>query len=382
MGLSRLLVISVFLNIFLYSFMLLGHSVFSFNRNYYVLGAHHFMPDPRFSSPASFYLFPAIAQFDSQWYIKIASAGYSILPQTINQKNYMGILSYAFFPLYPLLLHLANLLFSDILLTSFVVAQLLYLADVASLYCLISRFFNRTLAAKTVLLFFLFPFSIFFRSYYAEGLYIFFLVWTVYLFLDRRYLASATLMSLTQVTKANTVILPLLFSAYLWRRTGTLRKPILYLFISYSLFAAWLVFNYLTTGSFFTFFTIQNNWRGTPLPPLISHLYFLLTEPVIRIHSMHGSKLDTLTAAVTGILLAKSYKKLPVVLWMTSLALYLTPLLSKDLLSFSRFQSLSFPLFLYYSRRVSSRAYFVTAGLFIILLSLTSLYFINWYWIG
>src|SRR5581483_10745435 len=95
------------INIALYFFIFFFQDKISFNIRNYTISAHHYLVDAR-SRGGSFDFLRALGQFDAQWYLKIAEKGYPENPQLIPNvnKDINSGLSYAFFPLYPLLLSL------------------------------------------------------------------------------------------------------------------------------------------------------------------------------------------------------------------------------------------------------------------------------------
>jgi hypothetical protein len=85
---------------------------------------------------------------------------------------------------------------------------------------------------------------------------------------------------------------------------------------------------------------------------------------------------------VSGVLLVKKRKLLPVKLWWIAFLLWLFPLLTTTPMSFMRYQTVSFPLFLMLANMLKGKVYLMILGLWIIGLLLVGLYFINWYWVG
>lgn len=95
----------VLLNILLYLFITLFYNRVPFNDYNYYNNAHHYFDDPRIEN-GNFNLIQSLGVWDAQWYLFIASEGYPKNPSTstVGDKSIMDALSYAFFPLYPLIL--------------------------------------------------------------------------------------------------------------------------------------------------------------------------------------------------------------------------------------------------------------------------------------
>lgn len=383
------LILFILINIALYFFIIQFHNLVRFNSLNYELNAHHYLPDTRFQG-RDFDLFNALGQFDAQWYLKIADSGYPKNPQVTNMedKRVMDGLTYAFFPLYPWLISLIDKFINNIELSAFVLTQVLLIANFVSLYFAVQKLFTSSLALKTVFLFFLYPLSIFYRSYFAEGLLLLLLIWFSYFLIQKRYVTSAIFISLLNITKGNILLLNLLFIYYWWQNQQKSQPKVSdYLVIGVIILTPllfWSGFNFIQTGHWDYFLAIQSYWFKAP--PIVVTIYnFALVTfflPFLPLHYFHASKIDSLMILVTLLLLVKSFKVLPRKLWWISFLVWLTPLLIKDTLSFSRLQIISFPLFIYLAMLLKRQVYFLTIFSFGILLFFMALLFINWYWIG
>src|SRR4029079_19651547 len=131
---NRILLVSltlfVFINVGLYFFIYGFHSLIPFDKHDYFIWYHHYFVDQS-SIDQPFNFFRAIDISDAPWYLRIASEGYPKNPQVvdISKKTIMDGLSYAYFPVYPLLLSFVNFLIQDIELTAFYVANLLLIVN-------------------------------------------------------------------------------------------------------------------------------------------------------------------------------------------------------------------------------------------------------------
>jgi hypothetical protein len=365
------------------------HSAFPFNQVNYVQNSHHFLVDPRVHD-GPFVLLRALGQYDAQWYLRIATNGYPAHPTNINlqDKTVMDGLTYAFFPLYPLLIATVNALVGNVELSAFLLSNLLIILNTISLFLLIQKLYNPSIAVKTTLLLFLFPFSIFFRSYFAEGLQLLFLIWFAYCMSQKRMLAAACMLACLNVTKGNSILLIVYFGMYLiWRTLAhqeKWRNTLIALLISVLPLAGWILFNYIQTGDPLYFHSVYQSWDSTPFylnaPKNVLSMVTLFSLPL---HYFERSFIEALIAIVTLVMLVFGWKRLPPSLWWISFLIWLTPFISHNLQSFSRYQSVSFPLFLFLALLLrSKKAYIPVAIIFSGLLLLTSLFFINWYWVG
>lgn len=367
------------------------NTLLPFNKDAYISSAHHFIADPRIEGKA-FNLVNALGQFDAQWYLKIAHDGYPTRPspQTLQNKQEMGGLRYAFYPLYPLAVGIVNRVVSHVELSAFLVSNLFLYINFGSLYFVISKLYNKGLAQKAVFLLFFFPFSVFFRSYFAEGVYLFLLIWFSYFLIKRKLLYSALFLCLLNITKANGILLNFLFLYVTLKefqlKKASLKKTALYLFIAGAGYLLWVAYVYKQTGDPFYFYSVLKAWypvQLSPPPPLYNVILFVYGLRLPLVHSVHFSQIDMAIAGVTAVLLASSRKFLKPELWWISFCLWILPLVTRDFASFSRYQSVSFPLFIYLAHLLKSRVSFSLAIIFMTIgFGVTFLCFVNWYWIG
>jgi hypothetical protein len=337
-----------------------------------------------------FTLLRGIGQYDAQWYLKIATSGYPNYPkaQPLIDKVSMGDLSYAFFPLYPLLIHIINLVISNIELSAFILTNILLLIIFFSLYFVISSVYNTHAAFKTIFLLFLFPFSIFFRSYFTEGLLLLEILWFSYFLIKKNWLASGLLLGASLVTRGTGLFLLPVFITILGKQVYakklSIKKSGFYLLLSLMPFFLWILYCYIHTGNGLYFYEVRKAWTTIPIHLMLLHnIVFVFFSSLLPIHGFHYSQLDNFFIIIAALLLILSWKKIYFELWFISFMLWLGPLLTTDTMSFTRYQTISFPLFLYLALLIKNKVKysiilaFLGCGLFIV-----SLYFVNWYWIG
>jgi hypothetical protein len=272
-------------------------------------------------------------------------------------------------------------------MAAFIFSNLLLAIGFSSLYLFISHFYSPGLAVKTVWLFFAFPFSIFYRSYYTENLLLILSIWFLYFLINRRFTISAIFLSLLNITKGRLFPLNLMFVCLLffyYRKHHTpFRHYLLPMLICMLPISIWIAFNYLSTGDPLFFSRVIDLWE--PAPPFISllkNLIVIINFPFLALHSFHSSQIDVFMLILSLILIYKCRAYLRRELWWFTFLITLFPLLVIDLMSFSRYQTLCFPLFLYVAAKLPRPAYFIVLTVMIPLLFITSLYFVNWYWVG
>lgn len=325
-----------------------------FNKSNYLYNAHHFLPDKRVQGKDE-NLIRSLGQFDAQWYLKIASDGYSPNPSNrdLNDKATLDGLTWGFFPLYPLSIHFLNVVFRDIEFSAFLLSNILICLNFLSLIFVISKFFNQNVAIKSAYLTLLFPFGIFFRSYFTENLFLLLLIWFSYFFLRNRYIVAGFLLGMLNVTRGSVYFVDILFAYFLTKdllkRKISLARYVLTLSLFCLPFFIWIYYNFTQTGDGLYFYKNQSLWFESEniFSPLLNNFKSLISIFYLPFHSFHASKVDILTTFIFGILIWRSKNVLPKKLWVTSILIWLLPILVKDTMSFSRFQSVNFPVFIY-----------------------------------
>ncbi|HSW87543.1 MAG TPA: hypothetical protein VLG12_00075 [Candidatus Saccharimonadales bacterium] len=372
------------LNISLYLFIYFFHAAIPFSTFDYTYNANHYKQDSRMVHK-KFSFINALGQYDAQWYLKIAEQGYPNHPDKLSvTKKMTGGLNYNFFPLLPVLIACVNVITKNIELSGFLVSNSILIAIFFSLYFVISRWFSRKVAVKTIFLLFLFPFSIFLRSYYTEGLRLLLFIWFCFGIQERKFTIAAVSVGLLTITSGITLfLLPyFLILLYILRKAYALSsKKLLYLgIIAISPLFLWMLFCFLQTQNPVYFVTTRFAWYR-PAFPLLHNIMLLFLLPWLPLRSFYGSQIDVLFILIMIVVACLSRKILPPFVWLTTLVLAFTPLIVQDSISFARFTSVLFPFFAYLGYVLKRKYYMFFLLTATIGLLGVSLLFINWYWI-
>ncbi|HSX08789.1 MAG TPA: hypothetical protein VLF93_01395 [Candidatus Saccharimonadales bacterium] len=380
------LVLFFVINTFLYSWIGLFHSSVPLNKFEYFTNANHYIPDSRLQT-GTFSLVNAVAQYDSQWYLKIADKGYPNHPTgTLKEKRgVMNTLLYNFFPLYPLLIAVINFFVRDVQLSAFIISNGFLLASVVSLYFVVSQWFSKNVAIKTILLILLFPFGIFLRGYYSEGLRLLLFIWFCYGLTHRKYFLSSVMVGLLSITSGISLVLLPFFYAALWfyRRKEKISwgRIFLYFIIAIVPLSIWMIFCFVQTGDAFIFVHTRYAWERPKIFPLFYNIFLLAYFPFLPFRDFYSSQIDVLSIWLTICVAFLSKNVLPKVVWLATIVLAVAPLFVQDSVSFARFTIVLFPFFVYIAATLKRR-YFVSLLIFFIVgILISSLYFVNWYWI-
>lgn len=387
---KKTLLLLVLLNLALYVFIYLFHEKVKFNVENYYYNSHHYKPDTRLK-PLGFSLINVLGQFDAQWYLKIAKKGYpEVIKKEINPMNrsLMGSMSYAFFPLYPTTLRFLNIPINNIELTAFIFSNFMIIINVISLIYVIGKKMSEKIAVKASVLLFLFPFSIFFRSYFTESLFLFLLIWYSHFLIKKRMVLSSALFGLLNITRGSAVLLYVPHLYFLLReyRAKTISFTKLLASVSFSVIplALWSLFNYFQTGDFLYFMKVRSEWIGgiNIINRVTENLKKIATPDYQELHHFDSSKVDIFIIFAVFVFLISSFKILNRKLWIISLCLFLSPLIFNSLMSFSRMQIISFPIFIYLATILKGKWFALVSVGFAVGLFIISLYFVNWHWIG
>lgn len=376
----------VILNALFYTWISLFHTLVPFSSFAYTNDANHYIDDPR-NTGGPFSLPNALAQYDSQWYLKIADKGYPYQPDRVIMENpkVMEGLMYNFFPFYPLLIAALNLFSQNVVMSAFILSLLLLVGIFFSLYYVVSELFTRNIACKTLFLFFLYPFSIYLHGYYSEAVRLLLFIWICYAVVKKYWVVSAILVGLLCITSGISLLLLLFFWGLLFwhfsKKKISLQKLILASGIAFGPFGLWMLFTYFQTGDPIFFFKTRYAWDRPDTFPLLHNLGLLFQFPWLPLKSFYGSQIDVLVMFLMIVVAFVSRTVLPKVIWLMTCLLAFTPLLLQDTVSLGRFSIVLFPFFVYLATILNKKMYGVTVTVFAIGLLAISVYFINWYWV-
>ncbi len=372
----------------------------------YFVGFHHFALEPRMEGKGVDF-FSLWTYSDAEWYQAIAARGYpsreTFLSPHREPSPYRFApgdplerfakfteddqkMKFAFFPLYPLLIRL----FSSLMPLG---AAAFFVANLSSFLGLLATYrLGRELggseatALRGVVLLALYPFGAFFQASYPEGLFLLLAALSFLFLARRRYGLSALCGALLGLTKGVGVLVtvPLLLGALSQR--AKFRDLALLALVPAGLLP-YMALNFARTGSWAYFNEALQFWGygdANPLGSLARNLTTLFLDfDTLDWMSFHSSRVDALVMLVFLGLLLASFRRIPSHLWLFSALLWLTPMLRKDLMSFARYMSLAFPLFLYGASRLSSPMVFrgVAAISGLGALAIHAM-LVQWIWVG
>jgi len=196
------------------------------------------------------------ARWDSSWYHKIALTGYSNTTGTSH-----GQLDTAYFPFYPWLIALFMKVIPDPYLCGLLISNICFLFAIIVLYKLLQNYYETEFSKKLIILFSLYPFSLFYRAMYTESLFLFAVVSAFYFGEKKKWIPASVFAAVaggTRVIGFITVIALLIL--YLeqidfdWKKV---RLNILYLLIGITGPASYMIYLTYHFGNPFAFLAAQ-----------------------------------------------------------------------------------------------------------------------------
>lgn len=204
--------------------------------------AAQFIPEKSiyfFDKAGAFVFLNPFANFDGAHYLYISLIGYRFAEQ-------------AFFPLYPILIHLLSALTNNPLLSGLIISHVSFVGGLLFLDSYLSKArFSKQTRFWFLLLLLAFPTSFFFGSVYTESLFLFFIALCLYLIQRRYWIALYPLLFLTSLTRLAGIftIIPILIF-FISERKKTflswLTHLILPIFVSLSGLAAYCLYLWRT----------------------------------------------------------------------------------------------------------------------------------------
>jgi Gpi18-like mannosyltransferase len=376
-------------------------SVSDYEDNY-----HHHRVIARYKNPADIRFFELWVAADPQWYFAIADSGYptraeldkppiATPPKLISRTDTR--LRYAFFPLWPVTIALFHAIIPELFAAGFVAANVISTAALLGMFALFRRL-DAVAAPWALLLYVTWPFALFLHLPFSESLFLGISVLVFWASQAERWLLAGLFAGLAVVTRPTGIALlsvPLIcFIAPVIRaRRFTKRDALSLLSLATALLPvlALLVHHAVRVGDPFYFTKVEGWWgydSGAWLSNLLINTIGTAETFVLRPwHGFHYSRIDFMVLLAAGFGCLFALRLLPLHYSVYSILIILIPLVTKDdLMSFSRYSLLAWPLFLLPARLVRGRRRAWACGVAGAVALVGQLYwmgeFVNWHWVG
>jgi hypothetical protein len=336
-------------------------------------------------------------RWDAQWYARVATDGY----RTIAYAH--GHLNVAFFPLYPLLLHIWMGFWPGTSAAGgMLVSNLCFAAASFYMYLLVGMDHGRDWARRAVWLLALFPTSLFFFSGYSESLFLLCLVLCFYHLRLEQWWWAGLMGGLAAATRPLGIIVfvpfmmcwyqshsqaPIAIGPWLRRHhralLGALAIP--------AGLVAYMAYLWARFGNPLLFSSSQRSWHRTFAWPWQS-LVAAIARPLSSLPHLSGVELhgvtDTLWALVFLAITVGAARSLDrpyaAFLWLFWAVVLSTPALldnaASPLISLPRFLATAFPLFIFLSG--TRERFMVTCAIAIPLLIFNTAIFVSGGWVA
>lgn len=304
--------------------------------------------------------------------------------------HYLGIASHlydfqytqAFFPLYPLLIRFLSPVFmGNILLTGLIISNTFFLLGLFVFYKLVSESSNEKTAFWSALFILAFPTSFYFGSVYTEGLFFFLLTSSFYLYSKNKIFLASVVGAFSSATRLIGVfMLPALI-----KRKAVIRQAVLLLIPSgLSLYMAYLYIKFHNAFYFLTAQTIFGQERSTSKIILLPQVFFRYIKILLttRGEVLAISSLEISSTIFAFLILALASKKMKADWLIFSWLAVLVPTLTGTLASMPRYVLIAFPIFIYLGMINNLYIKLTVLTLFLILLTITTAFFTQGYWVA
>ncbi len=324
--------------------------------------------------------FAPAARWDSVWYLHIAASGYFSRSAT------------AFFPLYPLLIHLGTVLFGSGILVGTLISLVSMTVGLYLLQRLVGLDLSEAQARATVLLVVFFPVSFFLSAVYTEALFLMLSVGAIYAARLDRWAWAGVLGALAAATHSNGLLIALpLAVIYLYgpRSGGRMRERARWWQPRYGIsrsvvglgivpvgLLAYMGYLVLTHHSPMAPFSAEADWGRqfagpfgavpkalAALPAEVSFLLSGAASVLARGHTVSWTTtrnlLDMGFLAFAAVGLALAWRRVPFAYFVYAVALLAEslsyPSVTEPLFSFSRFVIPMFPVFMGWGAWIGER---------------------------
>lgn len=300
----------------------------------------------------------SFGNFDGVHYLRLAQNGYN------------AEFSQAFFPLYPLLIRLFNILpkgsldlsiYTDpsFFYTGLVLSNICFLLALYFLYKLWTHEYSTKISGLAVLLLLTFPTSFYFGSIYSESLFLLLTVLVFWFTRKNSFILAGVFAALASATKIQGILLAIFLLVELWSKykEGILKKGkylwsgVAGFFISPIGLLAYMFYLGKNFGDPIYFLTSQPSFgagrSSIPLVtlPQVAYRYLrILTDVSPGNISFWNSLLELGVVVILIAFLIYSFRKIRFSYWVFTVLVVIMPTLTGTFLSMPRFALLAFPL--------------------------------------
>ena len=313
----------------------------------------------------------------------------------ISERGYVGT-DMAFFPLYPVLIHLVSRFVGSALIAGLLISNVAFFFGLLYFYKLVEHQFTRAVAHRAIFYVSIFPTAIFFSAVYTESLFFALTVASFYYIREHKWMLAGAIGAFAALTRSEGVLLVVPFAievfatakAIGFARFLTEPKRLVRVGVGLGLvplglflYMAWL---WVLNGDPLYFSHVQTHWNRHWAPPWVSfiHAYKVLSKTHTSAVFAGEAIEVAFTILMIAVLVAGIRRLRPSFSAYMALSI-LVPLSTSSLMSMPRFALVLFPMFvvlaLWGGRSAVNSA---VVAFSLPLLGLFTVLFADWYWVA
>lgn len=330
--------------------------------------AYNWINPDKVPQEKSWNLIPIHAKWDSFWYLDIAQNGY---------KYQTGALSnIVFFPIYPLLIRTFMPILDNPILWGWLISLAGLFGALIYLYKLVKEFEPQVDPLEVIGFLLIFPTALFFNAVYTESIFLFLSVACFYHVFKKNFYLAALFGVGVALTRVTGVLLffPIAYEYYKWKGFKISKQSLSILLIPATALS-FFIFHWIKFGDFFLFFKVESLW-GRNFAPNTSHVSQLAQSGIANL----STDIFYLAIAIAALVIAFKKLRLSYAIYM-SLTLAVA-LASGTIMSIGRYILVLFPMYIVFASIKNTLAKQYLAFVFILLLAMNILLFVNSYWAG
>ena len=334
-------------------------------------------------------------KWDSGFYLELAEKGYFF-------DQAKELYNVAFFPLYPLLIKIFSFVFRSEVVAGLVISSLATLCACFFLYKLAKLELHKSsLSLRTIFYFLLFPTAVFLAAIYTESLFIFLACASFYFARTKQWKWAGVFGFFAALARPIGIILfPVLILEYFeqynfkWnelKKLGNLEiKKLLWTLLIPAGLGSYMIYLWTKFKDPFLFLKAQDAWDrkigfnlGGIWQNIKDHVHDLIFPSENFAFSLRND-FELMFFVIFLILSIFVFIKLRKSYGLYCLLALLIPLATCSLISMTRFTLILFPAFILLARWGAKKTWlnYCIIMLFSMMLSLFTIMFVNWYWVG
>lgn len=325
--------------------------------------------------------FNLFARWDSAYYMLIAKSGYSTIE------------TFAFRPLFPVLLNLVSSPFSQIVyidiaiaITGFFLNNILFLIALFGVHKLTTNLFSKEIADDTIMLLAFYPAAFFYSAIYSESLYLLLIVIS-FLFLEKTFFLTSGifgfLAGLTRPEGMFSSIVIFMKSVLATKDINQKDRGITAAFIAGTSILVFAILAWNTFGDFGVIFTIQSQWDKVTLLQAFNHPSWIMGFSFISFFTISLPMIIVAIATIFPFFISKSknLKDETYPYYVHAAFLVIFFLVVGDIRSLNRYFATLLPIFWTLSLWIRRKPCYkiVIMLIFSAQLALGTILFVNWY---